>query len=1302
MEKDHVLMKDVPFAPETLRLDSFRLSPFSGSDSGLNGEISSPASLDQETPIYEVGAMINERYRMLEIVGRGGMGVVYRVEDTLHPERSVALKTIHANVMRPEHLGMFKVEFLTMSRLRHPNVAAVFDFDTLQDGHDHFFTMEFIDGLNLFRATEGKDWRDIVEKIVHVCRALSFVHSRKIIHFDLKPGNVLVDHSGHLKVLDFGVAGAAPRGSAGRVRGTPQFMAPELTDADAEIDHRADLYSLGIMIYQLLNRHTPFHAESLTDLIELHHRAPIIFEAEVEKRTPRWLREMVMRLCAKQPSDRFRSANAVIEEINRGGGFSFDIETEETRESYVLSSRFTGREHELEALESFMARQAMHLGECPAVALVLGESGIGKSRLMQELKQHGQLSRIRFLKGNCYEGGVSEYQPIAEILEAAVPLAENLKLPDLIARYGPELVKVHPRLAIRKHIEPSPCLPDSNLERLRLVERVSEFLVALADVTPCACYINDLQWAPPGAVNIITNLALRLIQRKQGGHTCSLALFGSCRDDEISGRPIEQFISEMRMRNEMLEVKLEPLSRDQSSVLIGSMLGIEAPPDDFVDRMMEETQGNPFFIEELMRALVSSGSVTIKEGRWAAVKIEDIAIPEGMAAVFLHRMELLPEETRTVLDILAIHGQPLSPRILEHIAGIAHSDLYRSLAHLQKQRLAVEVPGRDLLYRVSHDNLRLFLYGHLSEERRAALHLAVAEAIESWCGEKRSQFLGDLAHHYWHSGEAGQKKALIYSLAAGKQAKKAYANHQGIQFYERALQLLARIGTDGVQRFQILEDMGDLYSLTGRYSEARKCFNEILASTVTPIEKARLSRKIAYLFFHKGDIQGAIDQIWNAVRFLGHRRARKPLIRWAFLLGAAARHMLYRTFPFMIRRRLSDDARARLIELCDSYTRLSMMQFFVNPKEGLLCGIRAVNIAEKIGDTPESAHGYAIIGLMYGVMGLFPKAMDFFCQKALTIATRLNSPWHLGVAHLLYAAGLFQVMRQTEAMQHAYQARDLLIESGDMSYVGMAIVHVAGALRNQGFLRKSMSLCEEGLQLLERAGSEQMTKGMLNVIGSCDALLGDFDKAIEHLGRSIAICIKGGDNLSLSSAYANMGNAFLLKEDYLQAQRYLELSEKTIEELGWSSRYNRYCYHLLCRTLLMQLDVSPQMNEDEKKSLIERVKKLLKLSFRMGKFGHELLSAALVDEGIFYWLRGRHQRARKSFTRAIEVVNPNFAKDYAVNAHLQAGCFLSRGEGETAELGRSFLKKCIELAEESEMKPFADAARKYLSENRFD
>ena len=155
-----------------------------------------------------IGAVINGRYQIQAVLGEGGMGVVYKVADQLHPERQVALKTIRGQSWQEDDLALFKAEFAIMTKLRHPNLATVYDFELMQGTDDYCFTMDYVDGQDLFHATEGASWQEVVDLVVQVGRALAYVHTRQVVHFDLKPANVFVTADRKAKVLDFGLAGA--------------------------------------------------------------------------------------------------------------------------------------------------------------------------------------------------------------------------------------------------------------------------------------------------------------------------------------------------------------------------------------------------------------------------------------------------------------------------------------------------------------------------------------------------------------------------------------------------------------------------------------------------------------------------------------------------------------------------------------------------------------------------------------------------------------------------------------------------------------------------------------------------------------------------------------------------------------------------------------------------------------------------------------------------------------------------------------------------------------------------------------
>ncbi len=455
------------------------------------------------------------------------------------------------------------------------------------DGSDFLITMERVDGEPLHRALrETRDWQVIVPRIVQVCRALSYVHSRRIVHFDLKPANILVDPSGRVKVVDFGIAGAEPVTHNGGIMGTPQYMAPELLLGTGSADHRADLYALGVTLYELLTGDVPCPKRDIWELARWLNAGGVRLAPAAN--IPEWLAKLVEKLCANDPADRQRNANAVVQEINAGSGFDYELETAETRQSYVMTPRFTGRAHEHAQVIDFVTQRLTGRGVEPAL-MVSGLSGIGKSRLMREVRHAAQLQRWVFLEANCYERSLVEYGPIADILQQLVPLIETLGGVDIVQSALPELVKLAPQLAKGRSHEASPAAVTADGERGRLLETSAEFFVRAARVVPFVIYVNDMQWAGRGPAELFAYVAQRVRDDQSQGEVVKLALIGSYRSDEVEGRALEDTLKRLHKQKLSLDIELTPLAGDDVNEVIRSMLGIDEVPREFLERVTHET-----------------------------------------------------------------------------------------------------------------------------------------------------------------------------------------------------------------------------------------------------------------------------------------------------------------------------------------------------------------------------------------------------------------------------------------------------------------------------------------------------------------------------------------------------------------------------------------------------------------------------------------------------------------------------------------------------------------------------------------
>ena len=353
---------------------------------------------------------VDRKYRIISRLGGGGFSEVYLVEG---PQGRCALKLLKGELgaLKPSALEEFKNEFAILKDMRHPNIAAILDFGFDEALQRYYYTSELIEGRDLVNASAGMPLAVLTELIVQALRALAYLLSYRIYHFDIKSANVMVMGTDRpaVKIIDFGLAGIDPHG---RLIGTPSYMPPEIV-AREHADGRADLYSLGVLWYAALTRRNPFRAQESSETMQ--RQLHLIPEApsSIVATLPAWVDAVVMRLLEKNPANRFPTASAVIREINRVSGSAFPLETRETLLSYIPDEgRFVGREEELGRIEAELMR--LRGGGAGGGCIVTGPVGSGKTRLLKEVKYRSQLKEVRTVWG--YAADANDFGRFCEAL----------------------------------------------------------------------------------------------------------------------------------------------------------------------------------------------------------------------------------------------------------------------------------------------------------------------------------------------------------------------------------------------------------------------------------------------------------------------------------------------------------------------------------------------------------------------------------------------------------------------------------------------------------------------------------------------------------------------------------------------------------------------------------------------------------------------------------------------------------------------------------------------------------------------
>lgn len=1052
------------------------------------------------TTPFDPGTLINGRYRVEECLGEGGMGVVYRVSDTLDPDRLIALKCIRQQFIEPQRIRRFKTEFRTLTDLRHPNLATAYDFEPIEDSGDYFFTMEFVDGSDLLRATEGMGWQTVVDYLVQVCRALSYVHCRKLIHYDIKPGNVMVDSAGRVKVLDFGLAAAKPVGPGVWFAGTPLYMAPELSDPEALIDHRADLYSLGIMAFELLCRKPPFLASSWSELHRLHRFQSFEFEASESATVPDWLRSIVERLCAKHPADRFPTANAVIEAINHQGGMTYELETLETRESYIFSSRFVDRTLEYARVSDFVARRTAGSPGFPPFSLVAGQSGSGKSRLLREVRHDAQLSQVFFCQGRCFEGSFSAFEPLRVALELLVHFDEARNGEALVRRLGPELTKICPHLGEERGFEPSVPLPQVHKEQARLREAVIDFLLESADVGPFVVCIDDLQWGLADLTELLAELAQRIAAVERRGKAVPIALLGACRDDELAGRPAEAMRDLLRAQRCLEEVKIDRLAAADVGEMLGSMLGAGEPPAAFVDRIARETAGNPFFVEELMRALVERGVVSLAAGSWQVRKeVGEIEIPETVAAVFRRRAAMLDGEQRALLEALAVSGRPTAADVLAHFTGLDSDRVLEALAGLVERRMAQEVPGRGLFFKLLHDRLRETVRGDLEHSTRGRLHLEMARSLEAVFARELEDHVFEIADHYnaaadFLSDSGDRRQACRFNEWAGRKSKRSGSFEAAGRYFRAALSLLPADSwsTDYERTAALSRALMEVEYLGKDLERAEEHWRQHVERARTSIEKAEAYIVKVESLTHLGRVHEAVAVSREGLALLGVRLPLRPgklavlrelmLTQWALRAKGVD--------DLLALAELQDPEKHVLLQLLAG----TLAPSFISYRQELFacCVARGVRLIARGGNDPAASYFYVSYYLLRQLVFGNHEADRHLGDLALDLARRYEDRYSAGRARFLLAGFIYPWMRPLpEIREILLQGFEDGMSAGDLLFAGFHLnVLITQQCMYSPSADSTLRLIEEHEDFLERLNNPHTVNEIIALRQMLECLAG--------------------------------------------------------------------------------------------------------------------------------------------------------------------------------------------------------------------
>ena len=984
--------------------------------------------------------------------------------------RTVALKLVAEEFAQDAtRRERFTRESRIAASIDHPNVIPLYEAGEEDDVL--FISMRWVDGTDLRAVIDGGGPLEPARAnrlVVQIASALDAAHACDLIHRDVKPANVLITDDDHVYLTDFGLSKHVTTTdditSAGQWVGTVDYIAPEQIQG-LPVTPQTDVYALGCLMYELLSGRVPYVRETHLAKLWAHVNAAPPSLLPVRSDLPLAFDRIVRRAMAKSPAERYASAGELAEAVlaaeewsrpARGETPATDSEDGALPLPAVLRvaehSALVGRGTHLEYL-----RERWEEARAGQLQLVLleGEPGIGKTRLASEFCRLAHEEGGTVLYGRSDEDALVPYQSFVEALGqwvAACPpvrLEERVVVRAELSRLLPQLIHRMPNLQ-----EPPPREPDT--ERFLLFEAVSSLLAEESNVAPIVLVLDDLHWADKSTLSLLKHLA-------RSPYESRLLILAPYRDaQQFRTGHLTDTLAYLHRERRCVRLPLAGLDETDVGVLISAQSGHEAELD-FARAIHGETEGNPFFVESMIRHLVDSGSIYEKDGRWASdLPVKELGIPEGLKDVIRQRLERLAEPTSRMLSLASISGRDFSLDVVERVGDLSGDELLEAVDEAVAAQLIEEVPGHVGRYSFSHALIHETLYDDHTAIRRVRLHGQIGETMEDLSGVTAEPPLPELAHHFLKAAEGGHdvEKAIAYAVRAGEDATAKLANNEAAGYYRRALETIqAHHPRDERRRCDLLLELGDAEWRAGDFDEAKVAFRQAaeLAEALGEAEdfaRAALGFGGPFAAFEAGTVDEAL------VELLG--RALDGLPGDDSLLRASVTSRFAEAMTFSPGRergaKLSDEAIAMARRLGDRPTLAYVLERAHWATWGPENLDRRLAVATEITELAEDAGDIAaqIQIRMWRLAHLLEmgdiRAVDAEHEACRRLADRLRQPYNLWQVATVDATIALLEGRFSEVELLAQRALAIGQEAENRNAVALCGVQILALRREEGRL----------------------------------------------------------------------------------------------------------------------------------------------------------------------------------------------------------------------------------------------------------
>jgi Cdc6-like AAA superfamily ATPase len=1043
----------------------------------LSLRLNNPNAAAPDHPVV-VSTGLPSRFAVARRLGQGAFGTVYEAWDQ-EGRRPVAVKVLRQ--AQPEALFRFKQEFRVLANLRHPNLIELYELFE----HDQlwFFTMELVRGnsfLQYVRSPSGCDLVRLRRCVRDLARVLGWLHENEVLHRDIKPDNTIIDDSGRLVLLDFGLARhLAPSAQSGTlVVGTPAYMAPEQI-SEGSISYAADWYAVGGLIYHALTGKTPFEGSLLQILEAKACRDPVSPSTLATNIPPEW-DDICRRLLDRSPLGRPTGPELLA---------LFDEPDAIVPPRPSKTRTFVGRE---DVLDRMMACcQTAEDSGLPAVLEITGPSGFGKTSLVDAFAQSVASSHRRSLiiRGRCYEYESVPFKALDALLDDLSRQMQGLgdAVRDLLPADIAALTQLFPVLervdAIRDVASERPVRISNEAEkRRRAFLCLVELLTALSTKWQVVLCLDDLQWGDADSAAFVRTLCA-------APRIPALVLVATYRSDDAESefvRVLRDQIGTASARLVRVKEEIGPLNAPDATELACILLRRQGVSVEDPAALAAECKGNPLLIEQFVAELARS------------MAARESMRPTSVSDLVRARLARLSSSAREIVAVLAAVGEPLAESVAIRLAVAGqdgsdevHSSAISSLLSENLVRRKQSTGGREL--DIQHDQIRTAIVESVPQAERRAMHVHIAEALVSIGYEDD----GLIAVQFARGGDA--PRAAQYSVKAARAAEAVLAFERAAQFISVALAVGAHQGSEAASLY---ERLARAYAASGRSREAVVAYEQAVGFADAAEWKFALRRHAAEECIRSGNVRKGVAMLEAlggefGLRWTDNVAVAICSIAWSRIV-LTARGLRYREHR-------AEELPARDVARLDACWAMTAGLSLWNPVIGARFQLRHLRLALRSGEPRRVAVALATEAAFRSIRGerAYAAARSLLAEST-ALGTRLDDAQIRGTAHAMGGMCGWLTGRWDEATDFGVEGERILREhcSGVSWELSIARNAALGGLLWSGEWRQYRDRLAEWTQDARQRGDVNSLSVYLMNKSPVDLALDDAEEAARDLDEA--------------------------------------------------------------------------------------------------------------------------------------------------------------------------------------------------------